>query len=163
MIIRALSESDSIALSGLLTGLTQREIEFFHPFPFEVSFVQKMLKDAKDDRYWGIWVGNELAAVFMLRGMDEGYEIPSYGVAVDSEFRGAGLLKLSLEFSISWCALNGKQRLMLKVHPENTIAKLTYEKFGFVQDRIEAASGNLVYFRDVMVGETKGRNDRYHE
>ena len=36
----------------------------------------------------------------MLRGFDEGYEIPSYGVWISSKYANKGLAKLTLQYSI---------------------------------------------------------------
>lgn len=108
-----------------------------------------MLSSARQDRYWAAYFGRELAGFFMLRGFDDGFEIPSYGVSVAERFARRGLLRLSLSFVITWCQLNGVERLMLKVHPDNVIARLAYERYRFRYDRTDPASGHLVYYLDL--------------
>ena len=93
------------------------------------------------------WEG-ALIAFFMLRGWDEGYAIPAYGVTVDQRFRDKGLGRLTLEMSKTICRLRGVQRLMLKVHPENHAAKHLYEAVGFVQTGVDPKNQNLIYHFD---------------
>lgn len=97
------------------------------------------------DHYWGIYAANELAGIFMLRGFDEGFEIPSYGVLIAKEFSGRGLSRLSLQYSIAFCKLNNIKTIMLKVHPDNIIAKNIYENFGFEKVGTDKKNDNYIY------------------
>jgi RimJ/RimL family protein N-acetyltransferase len=38
---------------------------------------------------------------------------------------------------------------MLKVHPDNLIAKKIYEDFGFVNEGIDNKIGHLIYFKNL--------------
>ena len=71
----------------------------------------------------------------MLRGFDEGYQRPSFGVYIDQQYANKGLSKLALDYCISWCRLHDTPALMLKVHPDNLFAIRAYQKagFGFVE------------------------------
>lgn len=88
---------------------------------------------AKKDRYAGIWQGTELAGFYCLRGLDEGYQRPSFGIYVRSSCAGRGLARQALEDAYDWCRRNGYTRLMLKVYPENTAAYRVYSGQGFVE------------------------------
>ena len=81
----------------------------------------------------------------MLRGFDDGYEIPSYGVWVSSKFSNQGLSTLTLYHSFAFCKLNGIKTLMLKVHPENKIAKDLYESQGFKITGFDENNDNFIY------------------
>ncbi|MBL8155080.1 MAG: GNAT family N-acetyltransferase, partial [Anaerolineae bacterium] len=86
-----------------------------------------------------------LAGFFMLRGWDAGYDVPAYGVTIAQAYSGLGLARLSLDLSKTICRLRQVKRLMLKVHPENTVAKRLYEQAGFVQTGIDPRNANLIY------------------
>jgi RimJ/RimL family protein N-acetyltransferase len=129
--IAKLTCADALALSNLLTHDDAGYGEFFTPFPTELESVEVMLKSTKDDCYWGLWFGTTLVGFFMLRGFDEGYARPAYGVYIAKSFANKGLSKVALDYSICWCRLNGVRALMLKVHPDNTIAKRSYVNAGF--------------------------------
>ena len=85
----------------------------------------------------------------MLRGFDEGYEIPSYGVWISKKYSAMGLSKLTLQHAVSICKINGIKKLLLKVHPENKRAKMIYENFGFTKESVDPKNNNLIYYKDI--------------
>ncbi len=143
--ISILNSTDSAALSAMLKSNSKEYQQYFYPFSFEKDEIIKILGQAREDKYWGVWKDQRLVAFFMLRGFDAGYEIPSYGVCVAETEKGNGLLKLSLQFVFTWCKLYSVPKLMLKVHPENLAAKETYEKFGFLQSGIDPKNKHIIY------------------
>lgn len=147
--IRRLNPADAELLAAMLRSDSSEYQRYFAPFPFEPEPIRRMLTAARQDVHWGLFAGGELAGFFMLRGFDEGYSVPAYGVSVAERFSNRGLLKLSLSFAAAWCRFNGVDGMMLKVHPDNVVAKRAYERFGFRHDRIDVASGQLVYYLDL--------------
>jgi len=85
----------------------------------------------------------------MLRGFDAGYEIPSYGVWVSSKFSNNGLSRLTLYHAFAFCKLNGIKTLMLKVHPENKVAKEMYESMGFKKTGFDESNDNFIYYKNL--------------
>ena len=85
----------------------------------------------------------------MLRGFDEGYEIPSYGVWISSQYSNKGLAKLTIQHSISICLMSGVKKIMLKVHPENKVAFNMYKKFGFIETGIDEKIGHIIMHREL--------------
>ncbi len=85
---------------------------------------------------------------FMLRGWDAGYEIPSFGIVVDEGTRGRGYLRASLEMAAELTRQAGAERFMAKIHPEN-LAPRAARRLQLVQVGVEAASGNVIYHREV--------------
>jgi RimJ/RimL family protein N-acetyltransferase len=149
--LRSLCAGDADALAAMLRTERPEYLQHFTPFPFEVGHIRGMLETARDDRYWAIDVEGKIAGFFMLRGLDAGYAIPSYGVAIAERFARRGLLKLTLSVVAAWCRLNAIERLMLKVHADNVVARRAYERFGFRFDRPEDGTGHLIYYFDVPV------------
>jgi len=108
--------------------------KFFHPHPFDDETAERIARDSimYRDLYYLVLSHNEnIAGYFMLRGFDEGYEIPSFGVIVHPEFRRKGLGRATMEITINVCRTLKIKKLMLKVYDKNIAAKSLYDSFGF--------------------------------
>ena len=147
MNIAQLTQSDVVALSRLLSIDSDDYKRYFIPFATDEKSLAILLASVVQDRYWGIWFGDTLVGLFMLRGFDEGYQRPSFGVYIACAYSGKGLARLALEYCISWCRLNDINRMMLKVHPENCYARQTYEDAGFVSTEICERTGHTIMER----------------
>ncbi|MBT8393056.1 MAG: GNAT family N-acetyltransferase [Ignavibacteriaceae bacterium] len=145
--IKELGLRDASLISNALLKEKSEYLKHFTPFEFSVESFAKILSNAKKDRYFGIYVSDELAGFYMLRGFDEGYEIPAYGVWISSEFSNKGLSKLTLYHAFSFCKINSIKNLMLKVHPDNKIAKALYESLGFIKVGVDEKNDNIIYHK----------------
>src|SRR5438309_250441 len=89
---RILTPQDAGALSRLLLASPAEYMRFFHPFAFDTLTIRNHLEQAKQDVFFGVDVASasarELAGFYMLRGLDEGYPNPMYGVFVSLPFSG---------------------------------------------------------------------------
>jgi len=137
------------ALSGMLTSASPGHSKFFTPFDFSEESVRNILIKAESDHYYGIIADDDLAGFFMLRGFDEGYKIPAFGVWISEEYQGIGLSKLALHHCFAVCRSNNVKTIMLKVYPDNLRARRLYEKMGFVFRHVDERNGNLVYFKEL--------------
>ncbi len=115
----------------MLKAARPEYVAHFHPFGFEEGSVRTQLERARRDRFWGMREGGKLAGFFMLRGFDEGYERPSFGVFIAESFAGRGLARRALAASIKWCEENGVKEVMLKVYRKNAAALRIYQEAGF--------------------------------
>jgi len=147
--IKRINISQSGELSDLLMNSSKEYSQHFIPFEFDLDSVTTAMSRAKRDMFYGIYIDNALVGFYMLRGWDAGYEVPSYGVWIAENYSSKGISKLTLTHAISICRINSIKRLMLKVHPENLVAKKIYEDFGFVYEGIDARIGHLIYFKDI--------------
>ena len=145
--IKELSEEQVPSLSQALFNEDVKYLKYFTPFEFSVESLTSILNKAVKDKFFGIFVNNEIAGFYMLRGFDEGYDIPSYGVWISSKYSNKGLSKLTLYHSFSFCKLNNIKTLMLKVHPDNIIAKNLYEALGFVKIGTDKKNSNYIYHK----------------
>jgi ribosomal protein S18 acetylase RimI-like enzyme len=68
----------------------------------------------------------------MLRGWDEGYDIPAFGVAVDPDYRRRGIARKLLRHALALARERGSQTVMIKVHGQNPRARELYASEGFV-------------------------------
>ncbi len=144
--IAPLRVEDADELSHVLLNEKPEYLRFFRPFSFDAASLRKRVGGIKRDQFWSIRYDGLLAGFFMLRGFDEGFTRPAFGVYVTKSFANRGLAKAALEHALAWCRENEIQEVMLKVAPENVAAQKVYERFGFEKTNVSPASGE-----DVMV------------
>ena len=86
----------------------------------------------------------------MLRGWDEGYAVPSLGIAVRTSAQGRGLGRLMMAHLHAEAGRRGATVVRLRVHPDNVRARRLYESLGYAyagEDR-----GELVMLVDLEPG-----------
>jgi len=69
----------------------------------------------------------------MLRGWDEGYVVPSFGIVIDREWRSQGLGSALLTFTLDEARTIGAHRVRLSVYASHPSALQLYLKHGFVE------------------------------
>lgn len=146
--LRALRVEDAPLVSGLLRAQPPDYSRFFYAFGSGEEEIARLLAARERDVYSGIFWRGELAAVFMLRGWDAGYEVPSFGVLVDVKHRGRAFMRISLDVAKLICRLSGVKRLMAKIHPDN-VSPRGARRLGFVQTGVEEETGNVVYHMEL--------------
>jgi len=104
--------------------------KFFHPYPFTDETIEKIMNSDKD--LYSFFLDNgKIIGYFMLRGFDEGYEIPSFGMIVHPDYRGKGIGKMMLKKAIEICKKSKCKKIRLTIDKDNKIAKSIYIKAGF--------------------------------
>jgi RimJ/RimL family protein N-acetyltransferase len=147
--IKRITSNQSDELSYLLSGSEKEYSYYFIPFSFDSETIRKVLSKVIKDQFYGIYIENELIGFYMLRGFDEGYEVPSYGVWISEKYSNKGLSTFTLNHAITFCKMNSIKKLMLKVHPDNIRAKHIYEKHGFKQTGVDPNIHHLIYYKDL--------------
>jgi RimJ/RimL family protein N-acetyltransferase len=118
---------------------------YFQPFPFDEGTLRRILEQRREDMYFvALWAG-EPAGLYMLRGFDQGYAVPSYGVWIAPAFSRRGIGWATLTHAAATCRDRRCAELMLKVHPRNARAMRMYERFGFVEVGVDPHNQNLIY------------------
>lgn len=159
--LRVLTANDASEVSRILRVAPEDYVRFFHPFDFGEAPIRRQLESVSKDVYFGLESASaddatrDLAAFYMLRGLDEGYSNPMYGVFVAFSYRGMGMCKLTLAHADVYCRLNRFERILLKVHPNNVRAKKLYESCGFTFLRDNPASGEVVLCKRLSGGIDK--------
>jgi len=129
--IRRLKLYDAINLFNLFRDISEEDKKFFHPhnFTYEDSVKVCTLSDQSLDKYYVIT--NEVDDIIgygMLRGWNEGYEIPMLGIYLNPSARGKGLAERLILYMVN---TNILVRIRLKVRMENIAAIKLYKKLGF--------------------------------
>lgn len=147
--IKRMNINQSEELANLLQSADKNYSQYFIPFTFDIKTISEVLSKVIKDQIYGIYVKDNLVGFYMLRGFDEGYSIPSYGVWISEKYSNKGLATLTLQNAISFCKLNSIKKIMLKVHPDNNAAKHIYEKYGFKQTGIDPKIHHLIYHKEL--------------
>jgi len=142
--IRPLEPTDAAAISVFMRSQPPEYLRFFYAFGTDESAIAEMLSASKTDVHSGVFWQAELVGVFMLRGWDDGYEVPSFGVLIDEKYRGGAFMRLTLDTAKLICRLSGAKRLMAKIHPDN-VSPRGARRLGLYQTGVEESTGNIIY------------------
>ena len=133
--VRAVQTDDVGRLAGLFGVIAddQAAAAFFNPHSFDAANAARIChrQGIRSDEYFVATEGSESIGYGMLRGWDEGYEVPSFGVYVVPAARGQGVASAVLDFAIERARAHGARELMLKVYDDNLDARRLYEGRGF--------------------------------
>jgi ribosomal-protein-alanine N-acetyltransferase len=144
---RLASEWKEPLLAFLKTLEAANDVEYFHPHPFTHDALEKITQTVRRDLYYILAEGEDVLGYGMLRGWDEGYEIPSLGIAIHPGARNAGLGKFFMQFLSAAAKRRGATRVRLRVKSGNTRAVKLYEDLGY--DLRPEKDGYLVGFLDL--------------
>ena len=120
----------------------------FHPHPFIRSEAEARCAHTGRDLYCVAVEAGVVLAYGMLRGWDEGYDVPSLGIAVHAGARGKGLGRALMLHLHEEARLRGARRIRLKVYPDNVAAVALYRSLGYVFEH-SLERGQLVGLKDL--------------
>ena len=149
--IRRLRAADAARLAALFarnecTAVTRT----FDPFPLSSEVAYRLAEHPGRDCCLGAFdATGTLVAMSMLRGWDEGFEVPSLGMFVDHEHWGAGVGGALLDATVSAARALGASAVRLSVYASNPVAWRLYAGRGFTE--IERASVERASGRDVRI------------
>ena len=104
----------------------------FHPHPFTDKQAEVIASYSGQDIYAGYFDGDKIVAYGMLRGRDEGYEVPSLGIYLSPQARGTGIARKMMEGLHELARTELKaSKIMLKVYTDNIKAAALYERMGY--------------------------------
>jgi len=134
--------SDSYALGRFFPDLKSK---YFFPHPMTEKEAKRICRYQGKDSYYVATENGYVLAYGMLRGWDDGWKIPSLGIAVQPLYRGSGLARSFMYFLHSAAWVNGATKVRLKVFPRNTRAVRLYKSLGYKFER-KKENGQLVGF-----------------
>ena len=146
VLIRLLCPDDADGLGDLFVGLAADPASVnFHPHPLTRAEARRIAERTaiRDDIYFVAVADGGIVGYGMLRGWDEGYAVPSFGVAVAVACRGAGIGRQLLRWALEAARVRGAERMILKVHVTNVGARHVYETEGFVFEPAPGDDGQV--------------------
>ena len=105
--------------------------KYFQPFPLSAQTACRVVRVAHKDRYYIATRQEELIGFCMLRGWEEGFTIPNFGVLVDYEHQRQGVGRQMTEFALQEARTLNCSSVRLSVHASNTAALRLYLSQGF--------------------------------
>jgi ribosomal-protein-alanine N-acetyltransferase len=118
----------------------------FRPHPMSAEHARWICgREQSRDVYAVAIRGAEVVGYGMLRGWDEGYSVPSLGIAVLSSARGTGISTAMMRFLHHEAARAGSTRVRLRVEASNDRARRLYARLGYAETGEER--GQLVMER----------------
>ncbi len=103
----------------------------FHPHPFTAEQAKIRATYEGADLYYLLVEGAAVLGYGMLRGWDEGYDVPSLGIALHPDARGGGLGRSLMAFLHAAARRRGAARVRLTVDPANAVAVSLYLSLGY--------------------------------
>lgn len=130
--IRRLHESLLRPLCEFFSRIDTPEIrDHFSPHEFTDRQAEQLCRYQGTDQYFVAVHDGRILAYGMLRGWDEGHEIPSLGICVDPRYRRVGLGDLMMAHLVCVARMKGAPSVRLKVKRDNARAIALYRKVGF--------------------------------
>lgn len=150
--VRQIIPSDRDGLAYFLVSNNIPEIvRNFHPFPLTFDVAQRIACQPHRDKYYIAIVKCQIVGLSMLRGWDEGFSIPSFGIIVDHRMHGRCIGKRLLEYTLDQASKFHCQRVRLTVFASNASAVHLYKGVGFYEvSRTSVVISNEVDEKIVM-------------
>lgn len=104
---------------------------FFRPHPGDAGTLREVAEHSGSDVHLVFVEGDVVRAYGLLRGWNEGYAIPSLGIAVHPDARAMGLGRLVMEYLEAMGRHRGAPAIRLRVHKDNARAIAMYERRGY--------------------------------
>ena len=142
---------------GQLTELfAQLDQTFFRPHPMTAEEARRIAHYPGRDVYLVHEIDGQAVAYGFLRGWDEGYDVPSLGVAVRDDSQGQGYGRSMMLALHSRAEAGGASRIRLRVHPNNARARTLYESLGYREAGMER--GEILMFLDLGPNDVGGED-----
>jgi ribosomal protein S18 acetylase RimI-like enzyme len=103
----------------------------FDPFPLTADEAERVALQPRRDAYFVASLQGGLVAMSMLRGFDEGFEVPSFGIFVDHRHHGQGIGRRLTAWTVDEARTRGYPAVRLSVYASNVKALGLYRSLGF--------------------------------
>lgn len=107
--------------------------ELFDPFPLDAAQARRIALESRRDRFYLAFRQGQAVGFSMLRGFDEGYAVPSFGIFVDRERHGEGIGRALTAWTVDQARRLECPAVRLTVYAANLPARRLYESLGFAE------------------------------
>lgn len=104
----------------------------FHPHELSYLGLNKAVLSNPLDYYVILIHNNYILSYGLLRGWQDGFEIPSLGIMVDKNHRGKGISIKMMSHLHETAGIKGSSKIRLSVYKINLSAINLYSKLGYV-------------------------------
>lgn len=104
---------------------------YFNPHPTDTKSLERLAGHRGRDLYYVLIEQGKVLGYGLLRGWDEGYEIPSLGLAIHPTARGQGLGRMMMKLLHVLAIRQGARHVRLRVRVGNTKALGLYQSLGY--------------------------------
>jgi ribosomal protein S18 acetylase RimI-like enzyme len=125
---RLVRPGDATALADLFASIDSAH---FHPHPMTAEEAERVTHYVGRDVFAILETEGRFVAYGILRGWDDGFSVPSLGVAVRAADRRLGYGRTMMEWLAQEARSRGAQQIRLRVHPENETARRLYDSLGY--------------------------------
>jgi len=127
---------------------------FFSPFPLTEETANLICFVFRKDKFFFAICNNEIVGFSMLRGWEEGYEVPSFGAFIDYAYQGKGYGKQVLKLTCDYAKQIGCTKIRLSVYESNKVALKIYKEYGFQEvSRKSVVLSDRVDSKIIMIKE----------
>jgi GNAT superfamily N-acetyltransferase len=150
---REIEAGDHAALATFLVANdVPAVVRTFNPFPMTGETARRIALEPRRDRYYGAFLADSIVALSMLRGWDEGFDVPSFGIIVDHRFHNRGIGAALTDYTVEAARRLNCARVRLSVYASNPAAVHVYASHGFVEhERVPVTLSGVPDEKIVMV------------
>jgi ribosomal protein S18 acetylase RimI-like enzyme len=128
-----LRRDQAFALLDMLMAIERNgESQHFSPHPFTSSYIESLCQGKRRDLHYVLTTGSGVVGYGLLRGWDEGFPVPSLGIAIHPAARGMGHASALMHFLHCAARIRNAERVRLRVHEANAAAIALYRRVGYV-------------------------------
>jgi ribosomal protein S18 acetylase RimI-like enzyme len=132
LIFRVIQPSDK---SRFITFLLENDVPqvtgTFTAFPLNETSASFITDREHKDIYNILLDGDRIIGFSMLRGFEDGFTVPSFGIMIDYRYHNLGLGKYLLNLTIEQAKHMGCAKVRLSVYGSNLAGLKIYEAIGF--------------------------------
>lgn len=129
------------------------EAHFFSPHASDLKTLEALATGPRQDIHCLLVEGSLVVGYGLLRGWDEGFEIPSLGIAIHPLRRGRGLGNFLMGYLELLAALRGSASIRLRVLKSNTAAITLYSARGYEWQPDSGDESLLIGRKHLIAGE----------
>jgi ribosomal protein S18 acetylase RimI-like enzyme len=132
MEIHLLRPRHAVALGRFFEALKEHGADrVFHPHPLTADAALELANHRGKDLYFVLLDREDVIGYALLRGWEEGYDVPSLGIAIHPDMEEQGLARLLMHFLRHVAVRRGAKKIRLRVHRTNERAIGLYRSLGY--------------------------------
>jgi ribosomal-protein-alanine N-acetyltransferase len=128
----------------------------FDPFPLTADEAGRIALEPRRDAYFVASLQGGLVAMSMLRGFDEGFEVPSFGIFVDHGHHGEGIGHRLTAWTVDEAHRRGYPAVRLSVYASNAGALHIYRSLGFSEQQRDLVTRAGVQDEKILMTKSLG-------